>query len=332
MSGKIKELVKAIIPEKLRTYRTLLIGYGYDLKRYYKYSNSYKKMDSLHKYEALATYYYHVVEKGLTMPETRLGFGKENLFRLINLCLSYKEKGFDTNRRTFKHALGVLKEYLAFHEERNHDLQDEVKSKILEVVQDKDNISPTEQLNISSSNFFKHKDANFTDFCLSRHTVRNYSNKEIPNEVFDACTKLAQKSPSACNRQPNRVYIVKDVEKQKQILQLQNGNRGFGDLANALVVFTGSLASFRLQGERNEVYFNSGMFAMSFIYALHHYGIGSCALNWSVGPKWDRNLRKLINLPEEETVTLILSCGYLPDNLKIASSPRKDLSEVISYI
>ncbi|TAJ11259.1 hypothetical protein DMA11_17595 [Marinilabiliaceae bacterium JC017] len=329
---KINKLVKIIIPEKIRICRTLLIGYGYDLKRYHKYSNSYKKMDSLHKYEALATYYYHVVEKGLTMPETRLGFGKENLFRLINLCVEYKVNGYDTNRRTFKHVIGVLKEYMAFHEERNHDLQEDLKSRILQVLQVEGDVSSTEQFNFTSSDFFKYKDANFTDFCLSRHTVRNYSTKDISNEVFDACTKLAQKSPSACNRQPNKIYIVKDVEKQKKILQLQNGNRGFGDLANALVVFTGSLACFRLQGERNEVYFNSGMFAMSFIYALHHYGIGSCSLNWSVGPRWDRNLRKLINLPEEETVTLILSCGYLPENVKIASSPRKDLNEVITYI
>jgi nitroreductase len=332
MSEKIKNLVKRIIPEKLRIYRTLLIGYSYDLKRYYKYSNSYTKIDTLQKFEALGTYYYHVVEKGLTMPKPRLGFGKENLFRLINLALLYKEAGYDTKRRTYQHILGVLKEYLIFHKNRNFELLDDIKNKIEELLKGEEEIAPSKQLSFNVRDFFKNKDANFGDFCMSRHTVRNYSDKDIPQEVFDECVKLAQKTPSACNRQPNRMYIVKDVEKQKKILQLQNGNRGFGELANALVVFTGTLSSFRLQGERNEVYFNSGMFAMTFIYALHHYGIGSCALNWSVGPKWDKGLRRLLNIPGEETVTLILSCGYLPENLKIATSPRKGLNEVVKYI
>ena len=61
---------------------------------------------------------------------------------------------------------------------------------------------------------------------------------------------------------------------------------------------------------------------MTFIYALHKNKIGSCALNWSVPVYKDMALKKLLNIPNNEKVTLTLICGYTPDEFKIASSPK----------
>ena len=45
-------------------------------------------------------------------------------------------------------------------------------------------------------------------------------------------------APSACNRQYVRVHSVGDIEMKKAILSLQNGNRGFGENADKLLVVT----------------------------------------------------------------------------------------------
>ena len=50
---------------------------------------------------------YHVVEKGLTMPETRLGFGKDRMLQLMKYCEKYlKEYGIEGNQ--IEHAVRVI--------------------------------------------------------------------------------------------------------------------------------------------------------------------------------------------------------------------------------
>ena len=328
----MKKKIKRLIPERIIILRSLLVGYLYDLRRYFKYSNSFKKRNTEQHYQAIITYTYHVIEKGLTMPEPRLGFGQGKIETLIDLCKEYLKSGYSPSAEAIIHSVRILNEYLYFHENQNYPLPANLISHIRQLSTRLKETNASQQLEYNRNDFFKYFNAPFNEFCLSRHTVRNYSDENIPLEIFQECAELAQKSPSACNRQPNHVYILKNKSKMEEVLKLQSGNRGFGHLANALVIFTGDVSAFRFQDERNEIYFNSGLFAMSFIYALHYKKIGSCALNWSVTPDKDKKLRKLIKLPENETITLILSCGYLPDKVKIASSPRYDIHKIFHTI
>jgi hypothetical protein len=41
-------------------------------------------------------------------------------------------------------------------------------------------------------------------------------------------------------------------------------------------------------------------------------------------------MRKLLNIPENEVVLLVISCGYPPENFKMAASPRKKANEITS--
>jgi nitroreductase len=67
---------------------------------------------------------------------------------------------------------------------------------------------------------------------------------------------------------------------------------------------------------------------MSLVYALHFKGIGACMLNWSASKENDMELRKLIDVPDKEKITIIIACGYLPDTFKIARSPRMKTEEI----
>ena len=58
--------------------------YVYDLIRYARYSNTYNRLNSFHKLEAMIVAHYHVIEKGLSLPESRPGFGKDVVLALIN--------------------------------------------------------------------------------------------------------------------------------------------------------------------------------------------------------------------------------------------------------
>ena len=59
---------------------------------------------------------YHVLEKGLTMPRRRLGFGKGAVVHLVNLISSF-ERRFGTDDAQVRHAVAVLRAYRELHSE-----------------------------------------------------------------------------------------------------------------------------------------------------------------------------------------------------------------------
>ncbi|WP_321332314.1 nitroreductase family protein [uncultured Bacteroides sp.] len=324
----LKNTINSLLPLKIRSTRSLFLSYYYDYKRYCKYAVFGNRIDSEKQFRGVLTYHYHVIEKGLTMPEPRLGFAKEKISFLIHLCERYMDKKYDLSALAFIHSVEILNEYVKFHVERNYLLDDDVVLKIHQLSKYTGIQNFVKQSYISRDVFFAHRRDSFDLFSMSRHTVRNYSSKKIQLDILHRCVELAQNTPSACNRQPNRVYIVKNRDAINSVLSLQNGNRGFGNLADALIVFTSEISVFRESSERHEAYLNSGMYIMTFINALHYHEIGSCSLNWSVSARKDKALRKLLNIPASEAVCMILSCGYVPDFFHLASSPKASWKEI----
>jgi nitroreductase len=268
------------------------------------------------------------VEKGLTMPTPRPGFGKAVVLGLVNTIMKYEELQLPLTELEFKQSVSSLKEYKEFHAKINFDLDIELAEK-LELIENRfATVTGLNQIKTTREDYFKDTNQSFDKFCMSRYSVRNYTDKEVPLPVLYECIDLAQKSPSFCNRQPSRVYIVKSPEKKKAILEIQNGNRGFGDLAETLLVISSVISTTKDIHERNENHLNGGMFSMTLLNALHFKKIAACPLNWSVSNDKEEKLRKIIDMPENEIALLIVSCGYAPNEFSIASSPRKTAKEV----
>ena len=114
-----------------------------------------------------------------------------------------------------------------------------------------------------------------------------------------------------------------------KVLELQTGNRGFGHMTNTLLVIASDISLFQ-GNERNESFLNAGLFSMTLIYSLHFYKIGACLLNWSSSNTNDKKLRTLLQIPNNEQISVLVACGFLPEKIKIACSPRLKASE-ISY-
>jgi nitroreductase len=331
MLESIKYKIKSLLPKRLLYFYhlgTARRAADYDLRRrvYDKVYND----GAAEKVKRDLTLLYHIVEKGLTMPVPRPGFGKKVVIDLCNVVLRYERMNLAQDQMEFVQSVTVLKEYNKLHKEIGFQLDDDVIERLNRVVNRFDNVKGLEQIDISEMEYFKNVNAPFDVFCRSRFSVRNYTNKEIPLEVLYDCIDLAQKSPSFCNRQPTRVYIVKSEATKQAILDVQNGNRGFGHLAETLIVLSSVISTTKDIHERFENHLNGGMFAMTLLNALHFNKIAACSLNWSVSSDKDITMRKLLNIPENEVVLLVISCGYPPENFKMAASPRKKANEITS--
>ncbi len=327
--GSLKNKLRQLVPQKmlyLYYLRAAKKAVSFDLKR--RVHDKVFSDSEAEKVKRDLTLAYHIVEKGLTMPVPRPGFGKPIVVNLVDTVLKYRKLNLPKDEMEYTQSVSVLKEYRDFHEHIKFRLDDDVAGKLALLENEFKTTEGLKQIQISRDEYFKYANSPFDLFCRSRYSVRNYTSEEIPLAVLYDCVDLAQKSPSFCNRQPNRVHIVKSPEMKKQILEVQNGNRGFGHLAETLLVISSVISTTKDIHERNENHLNGGIFIMSLLNALHFNRIGACSLNWGVANDKDVILRKILDIPENEVLLMIISCGYVPDNFSIAASPRKSAKEI----
>lgn len=329
----VRNLVGRMIPGDLKYYMYSLNYYWEDIQRYKKHSNGFLSPNREKILLGKIIVTYHIIEKGLTMPDMRAGFGKDALLNLISLCNTYIEKQCNQQDDHFLHAVKLLNEYVRVHEEMGFALDEELVGKVRKLSL-RTNVSATcSQLGCENDEYFSHANSSFRDFAFSRHSIRNFIDKPVDRGLIMKAVEIAQKSPSSCNRQPNRVYILENKEQIQWLLESQKGNRGFGQLIDKVIVLTAETGVFNGFTERNEAFLNSGMYAMSLLYGLHYYKIGAVSLAYvRVSKLDDRKLRQICGIPDSEVVSMLIGCGHVPEKLSIASSPRYKVDKIVKVI
>ena len=345
MKNKIKQLLKHVPGAKgtyllacrlfLNAWRMRRI-FAYDRARFLAHSPRSRET----KAGALASIImsYHIVEKGLTMPDFRFGFGQPKLRELVAALNNFADR-FGTDEPQFREAVAVVAEYRKVHADANFKIS-ETLSVAIDALLRRVPVEPSHQIEMTRERYFSELDAPFERFSASRHSVRNFAGT-VSVEQIRSAVALANNAPSACNRQYVRVHCLTKKDDVRRALALQNGNRGFGHLADKLLVLTADLRAV-WGTERNDLFTNAGIYLMNLCYALHKNRVAHCMLNWSVSPSTDRELRRIINftppppfsdtrarLEDSETIVVLIACGDVPEKFKLASSPRKSAEETL---
>jgi nitroreductase len=306
----------------------LLPEYAHDFFRYVKHSGMVR---GVRKKSLIGKIIqgYHVIEKGLTMPETRLGFGIDRVEVVADLCLLFQSKYGDEDMQV-REAVSVVMEYMEFHSANRHELPTRLNEKIIALGKCFQDVSPSRQLNSNVEKYFGHVHDDFFEFSSSRRSVRNYSEQSIPIDLMKSVVDLSRNTPSSCNRQGSRVHVFTDIEQINRILSIQTGNRGFGHLVDKLIIVTGDLAYNYNVYERNQVYVDGGMMAMNLLYSLHYHKVVTCPLNCYLPYAKEQKLKRECGLSDSEVPVAMISCGFAPDSFKIAKSCRYDLGTILA--
>ena len=164
-----------------------------------------------------------------------------------------------------------------------------------------------------------------TQLCFSRRSVRAYQQRPVNLVEVRAAIALAQLSPSACNRQPWIVHAYEERKKIDSMLELQNGNAGFGRLIPLLLVICVETSAFFDGSERNEPYVDAGLFTMTLLLALQAKGLSSCCLNWCVEPDADREAHRRGQIPDSERIIMYLAVGYAEEAAVVPRSARRSV-------
>lgn len=322
MKGLVKRTLKPMVRKFLLRYHILRLLW-----------NDYKKMLYIHQAAgseshacAQLTFNYHRIEKGLTMPDFRPGFGKALIHEMIADLKEYERRGYHQHNEAYKHSVGVLHEYAQTHAALQFDLGD--CGRALNDFLSTRPAEATQQAEYTKEDFFAHTHDCFPSFSASRHTIRHYAGR-VPEKLITEAVELAASAPQACNRNFTRVHLY-NGEKVQQILALQNGNRGFGHLCEQLIIVTADINALLFVEEWRDLRTNAGIFSMNLSYALHYKHVAHCILNLWYHPATDKQLRRIADIPENEVPVLCISCGDTVEHFKVASSPKLSADELLT--
>ncbi|MBM4812169.1 nitroreductase family protein [Vibrio parahaemolyticus] len=330
----MKKHIKPLIPSALlKLYRDIIYCFDlvkcsvYDFMRYSKYTSTHS-IDGEEKLLGKLILYYHVLEKGLSFENRKENFGSAVVDDLIKSINEYIDNGYNVNKLQFKTACSVIEKYFAINPKMRKNYSDNIIDKIFSHAESElggEKVIYKKEI-LASLNF------DYSSFFNSRYSVREFSEEKVETEKLLSALDIAKKYPSVCNRQAVRTYLFTKKDTVIEQLSFQNGNRGFREKIDKLIVVTVDLSLFSKAEERNQPYIDGGIYLMSLLLAIHSKGLGAVALNWSTNKESDKKYRRLGVIKESEVIISFIGVGNLKDKMLVPKSERDSYKETLTQI
>ena len=192
----------------------------------------------------------------------------------------------------------------------------------------------------------------FYEWANKRRTVRDFSSKEIPQEVIDNILLTANTAPSGANKQPWTFCVVTDAEIKKTIrVEAEKEEKAsyenrmseewledlmaigtdwqkpFLEIAPALIIVFKRSFETMPDGKKRQNYYvmeSVGLACGFLLMAIHHAGL--VALTHTPSPM--NFLAKILSRPENEKPFLLIPIGYPTENTTVPDIQRKKLEEI----
>lgn len=189
-----------------------------------------------------------------------------------------------------------------------------------------------------------------------RRTVRDFSDRPLPEGVIEDCIRAAGTAPSGANQQPWHFVVVTDPAVKLQIREAAeeeerdfytrrapqewldavahlgtDENKPFLETAPALVVVFARRFSRRDNGEIVKQYYVSesvGIATGMLVTAVHQAGLAS--LTHTPAPM--KFLNQILGRPDNESPFLILVVGYPKSDAQVPDIKKKPLDEIVTWV
>lgn len=327
-------ILKKILPKSFKDYIKLILDYWVDFRLYKRYSTLFS-VNCFENKEAILILNYHGIEKGLLHGKVKPRFAKDRIQAMHKLL---KDEIIIRNISNSQIFIGykVAIEYYEYHKKNDIDISDYFTNKqYLNYLKLTENMSAHEFLSgvkkINYDNFYTDHN-NFFDFSNSRKSIRDFTGEKISIDRIKNVIKLANNSPSVCNRQASKVYLLSDKKRIDECLKIQGGFNGFGEKVNQLLILTVDRKYFYITGERYQFYIDGGIYLLNLLYALHHYKIAACPANWGKDFISDNRVRKFVDIPESEQIICMIPIGIAREEIAVTLSYRRTVDEVLKTI
>ncbi len=325
----MKKAISGVLPRALR-FRLraierlwrLLRNVIYDTRRFVRWSTAVHRPHLRQQARAHLTFDYHKLEKGLSLPKRRTGFGRTVSARIVEDLARYEQcHGKDDMSVIVRDVLATYRDECRM----SGVIVDKVDAFLAATGEPPFAERLGGMAQLRRDQLFPVAPQVAREFLLSRRSCRQFTGELVARDVIERVVGIAQRCPSVCNRQAGIVYAANERVTIDEMLSYQNGNGGFGHLMGGVFIVCSDLTRFQSVGERLQGYIDGGIFAMALLQAIHAEGLGGCMLNWSQEMKADQALRKRFGIPESQVVITMIGFGHSPEELRVAMSPRDPL-------
>lgn len=284
----------------------------------------------------------HSVEKGLGLKNTKPGHSSKPVTNLINKMFGYLERGYDPTDFAFKETYRVIEAYIEYQKE--FDTSEFLEFANIEkkfnaltqklnlplVLNIKDSLKAGSHI-VAIEELLRGTNFDLRGFFETRHSIRMYKNVPLKQFDIEKAVEIANMSPSACNRQPSKVYFTSERGIVDRVDELITGSSGFkGETPNYIIVTT-DRACF-MKEEQYQWYINGGIYLSYLTLALHSLGVGSCIMQWKAFYKTENELKNLMGISAHEAIIAIVGCGYYQGDTKCIYSQRRAVSDTLHII
>ena len=196
----------------------------------------------------------------------------------------------------------------------------------------------------------------FYELIKQRRTVREFSDKPIPDEIIENCLLAAGTAPNGANKQPWHFVVVKDSSIKKQIREAAeeeerefynrrapedwledlkpfatNEHKPFLEKAPVLIGIFSQAYHINESGEKEKHYYvkeSVGIATGMLIMALHNAGLATLTHT----PSPVGFLTKIMQRPAHEKPFLLLVAGYPEKDVEVPDISKKSLKEIASFL
>lgn len=198
--------------------------------------------------------------------------------------------------------------------------------------------------------------AEFQQEMSRRRTIRDFSDRPVPQSIIADCIAAAGSAPSGANIQPWCFVAVSDADVKREIRMAAeeeerhfyehrasqqwldalaplgtDDNKPFLETAPWLVAVFEERWGLTTGGERRKHYYPTesvGIATGLLIAALHHAGLAT--LTHTPSPM--KFMNQILGRPSRERPFLLLVTGYPADDVQVPDIPRKSLDEIAVFV
>lgn len=170
----------------------------------------------------------------------------------------------------------------------------------------------------------------FMDLCRERYSVRKFDPRPVEEEKLEQILEAGRIAPTACNYQPQRVYVVKSEEARAKLSSVTRMT--YGAPLVLLVCYDANESWKNTPQTFGEDYDGGEMDACivgtQMMYMATELGLGTL---WARGFNATQ-IHDVMGLPENIRVSFLLDVGYPAEGSVNRHTSRKSLNKTASEL
>ena len=155
------------------------------------------------------------------------------------------------------------------------------------------------------------------NFIKERRSIRQYQEKEIPDDEIEMILEAGRWAPSGSNKQPWEFIIVKDKDKIREIEKTAS----YGKFIKQVPVLIAIVGKPKI----NSKWYiqDSSLVSMNMMLMAWGLKIGTC---W-IGTMNREKAKEILGLGKDDFLLTVLPLGYIKGDIP-SPTPRKDMDEI----